>query len=86
VTLAWQVLFLTIAADPARLRPAMLPAVLEKLSFAVAAPVLYATGRAPGLLAGFGAVDAVWAVLFAVAYVRTRDATAAGPPPAGGRS
>ena len=90
VTLAWQVLFLTIAADPMRLRPAMLPAVLEKLSFAVAAPVLYATGRAPAFLAGFGGVDAVWAVLFILSYLRTRRTemtnSFGGPPPAGGRS
>ena len=30
--LAWQVLFLVIASDPVRYRPAMLPAMLEKAS------------------------------------------------------
>src|SRR5262249_47353478 len=49
VTLAWQFLFLVIASDPPRYRPAMLPALLEKASFALAIPVLYALGRVPAV-------------------------------------
>src|SRR5262249_23664079 len=33
VTLAWQVLFLIIARDPVRFRPAMIAAILEKFPF-----------------------------------------------------
>ena len=33
VGLAWQIAFLIIARDPVRLRPMMIPSVLEKLSF-----------------------------------------------------
>lgn len=73
VGVAWQVMFLVIGADPVRLRPAMLPAVLEKVSFAVAGPLLYATGRAPAVIAAFAAVDALWAILFTVAYLRTPE-------------
>jgi hypothetical protein len=68
VTLAWQVLFLVIASDPVRYRRAMLPAMLEKASFALAIPVLYAAGRVPGVWLGFASMDGTWLVLFAVAY------------------
>ena len=71
VTLAWQFLFLVIASDPVRYRPAMLPAVLEKASFAFAIPLLYAAGRVAGMWLGFAAMDATWLVLFVVAYVLT---------------
>src|SRR5438552_14583954 len=39
VTLSWQFLFLVIGSDPIRFRPAMLPSLLEKASFAVAIPI-----------------------------------------------
>jgi hypothetical protein len=71
VTLAWQVLFLVIAYDPARYRPAMLPAMLEKAGFAVAIPLLYAAGRVAGVWVGFAAMDATWLVLFVIAFLRT---------------
>ena len=71
VTLAWQLLFLVIAADPVRYRTAMLPAMLEKASFAVAVPLLYAAGRVAAVWVGFAAMDATWLVLFVAAYLRT---------------
>jgi hypothetical protein len=42
VALAWQFVFLLIGRDPARYRPLMPIAVLEKLAFGVPAVVLYA--------------------------------------------
>src|SRR5262249_28773664 len=57
VTLAWQVLFLVIASDPVRYRPAMPPAMLEKLGFVAAILLLYAAGRVPGLWVGFASMD-----------------------------
>jgi hypothetical protein len=71
VTLAWQFLFLVIASDPVRYRPAMLPAMLEKAGFAVAIPALYAAGRVAAVWVGFAAMDAAWLVLFVVAFPRT---------------
>jgi hypothetical protein len=71
VTLAWQFLFLVIATDPVRYRMAMLPAMLEKASFALAIPLLYAAGRVAGVWVGFAAMDATWLVLFVIAYLRT---------------
>ena len=58
VTLAWQVMFLVIASDPVRYRRAMLPAMLEKASFAVAIPLLYAAGRVAVVWVRFAAMDA----------------------------
>jgi hypothetical protein len=67
----WQVLFLIIASDPVRLRPAMLAAVLEKLSFGVPVVVLHLQGRVPAMLLGFGLFDLFLGVLFVVSYRRT---------------
>jgi hypothetical protein len=71
VAIAWQVAFLIIARDPVRYRLMMIPGILEKLGFGVAALVLYGQGRlaAPMLAAGLG--DLVFAVLFAVAFAQT---------------
>ena len=70
VTLAWQLMFLVIAFDPVRFRLAMLPAVFEKASFVVAILVLCVLGRVTGSVIGFAVLDAVWMVLFTVAFVR----------------
>ena len=71
VTLAWQLMFLVIAGDPVRYRKAMLPAMVEKLSFALAVPILYAQQRVPATWLGFAAMDGTWLVLFVIAYFRT---------------
>jgi hypothetical protein len=71
VTLAWQFMFLVIASDPVRHRRAMLPAMLEKASFTIAIPILYAAGRVAAVWLGFTAMDANWLVLFVVVYLRT---------------
>lgn len=77
VVLAWQVAFLFIGRDPARYRPLMLVAMLEKFPFVVAALVLYAGGRLPTQILGSAMVDLVLGVLFVVAYVRTGGAGSA---------
>lgn len=71
VTLAWQVLFLMLARDPLRYRPLMLPTVLEKAGYVVAALVLVAQGRMAVGMLGTVAIDAVLGVLFLAAYLRT---------------
>ena len=76
VTLAWQVLFLIIATDPIRFRPAMLAAMVEKITYAVAVPVLYAQHRVAPVVVVFAGIDAVLLVLFIVAYLRTGAARA----------
>ena len=44
-----QFLFLVIGSDPVRYRRAMLPAMMEKASFAIAIPILYAMGKVDGV-------------------------------------
>ncbi len=67
VALAWQVLFFVIARDPVRYRGAMVPAILEKLAFGVAAIVLFAQGRLAVPVLGAGVFDLVLAALFGIA-------------------
>ena len=71
VTLAWQFMFLVIGSDPLRFRRAMLPAMAEIASFALAIPTLYALERVTVTWIGFAAMDATWLVLFIIAYLRT---------------
>jgi hypothetical protein len=71
VAVAWQALFLVVAKDPVRFRPMMIPAVLEKLSFGVAALILYWQQRVPPIMVGFGLLDLMLAALFVTAYVKT---------------
>jgi hypothetical protein len=70
VTLAWQLMFLVIAFDPVRFRLGMLPAVVEKASYVIAVLVLCFLGRVTGIVIGFAVLDAVWMVLFSVAFLR----------------
>lgn len=69
--LAFQALFFVISRDPARMRPAMIPAVLEKASFGAAVAVLALQGRVPGVVMVFAAIDVFWGVLFATAWFKT---------------
>jgi hypothetical protein len=73
VALAWQVAFLIIATDPARHRLMMIPSMLEKISFGVAAIVLFAQGRLAPLLLAAGIGDLVFCAAFIVAYLQTRS-------------
>jgi hypothetical protein len=75
VAVAWQVAFLTIARDPIRFRPLMIPAVLEKILFAVAVFALYANGRVATPMTLAAAIDLTLGVLFSIAYIRTASAT-----------
>ena len=71
VSLAWQFLFLLIARDPLRYRPAMIVAVLEKLAFGGATVVLFALDRVPAPVLAVGLVDLLLASLFTAAYRKT---------------
>ena len=71
VALAWQILFFLIARDPVRLRAAMIPGILEKVSFGVATVVLYARGRLGMPILAAGVIDLIFAALFWVAWRAT---------------
>ena len=68
VGLAWQALFLVIAKDPVRYRLAMLPAILEKLTFSGAAAALYLQRRLALQVLAFGMIDLALAALFIIAF------------------
>lgn len=71
VAVAWQVLFLILARDPARYRPMMIPSILEKASFGIAVAVLFMLSRVGPLMLGAGIIDLILGTLFAVSYVKT---------------
>jgi hypothetical protein len=71
VTLVWQILFFVIARDPVKYRTIMLIAILEKLSYALAVPVLFAAVRVPKGSLLISLPDLAWATLFAIAYWKT---------------
>jgi hypothetical protein len=71
VAIAFQIAFLIIARDPVRLRPMMIAAVIEKLPFGLAVPLLWAQGRVAAMPVVFSTLDIVWGVLFAIAWLRT---------------
>lgn len=74
VAVAWQIAFLVIASDVVRFRPLMLVALIEKLSFGVAAIALFAAGRVPGAVLGFGIVDLCLGAMFVAAWRATASA------------
>jgi len=73
VTVAWQVLFLVISRDPARYRPTMIPAILEKAGFVIAIIVLFLQHRVAAVVLGFATIDLLLGVLFVLAFLKTRS-------------
>jgi len=72
VALAWQVAFLVIGSDPARFRPLMLPAVIEKVTYGAGVLWLVIEGRTPLPMVGTAIIDLVLAILFTASFFRTR--------------
>jgi hypothetical protein len=71
VTLAWQVLFLVLSTNPPRYRPMMIPAILEKVGFVIAASVLFFQNRIPTPPLIGASIDLVLGVFFVLAYLKT---------------
>ena len=71
VTIVWQVAFWVIGGDPARYRPLMPVAMLEKLGFGPAVFVLAGLGRVDATTVAFAALDLTIGALFVVAWLRT---------------
>ncbi|MGA2810693.1 MAG: hypothetical protein ABSG16_04790 [Candidatus Acidiferrum sp.] len=69
--LSWQIAFLFMATDPERFRPLMLPAMLEKFSYAAAVSVLVEQGRMHRSDLAFAGTDLLLGVLFVLAYAKT---------------
>src|SRR5271167_2534206 len=69
--LAWQIAFIFIARDPVRLRPMMIPSVMEKFGYGATFAVLYMQHRlTPGDLA-LGCIDLLFGALFLAAFLKT---------------
>ena len=71
--LAWQIAFLIIGADPVRLRPMMIPSMVEKFTFGVAVVALVVNGRMHRGDLVFAGTDLGLGVLFVAAYWKTTD-------------
>lgn len=74
VALAWQLAFIVMGQAPQRFRPLMLPAVVEKFSFAGAVFVLFLQSRVSGPTLGFAAIDFTLGLLFLASFFLTREA------------
>jgi len=71
VGLAFQFVFIVIALEPVRLRPMMVPAMIEKFGGGATFVILYLQHRlTPGDLA-LGGVDILFGFLFVAAFFRT---------------
>ena len=73
VTLAWQIAFLIIGHDPIRFRPLMIPSMVEKFSFVIAASILFAQHRIGAQIFGASMVDLLLGTMFVISFVATRS-------------
>jgi hypothetical protein len=71
VALAWQIAFIAIATDPARFRPFMIPAILEKLAYSIPIMILVVQKRTNPFDLFFSLIDLTLGALFLAAYLRT---------------
>src|SRR4051812_23067853 len=69
VAIAWQFGFLVIGQNPARYRLFMLPVVVEKFSFGIAAILLFLQDRIAAAVLSLALVDFTLGVLFLVAFI-----------------
>ena len=69
--LAWQIAFLFIAREPVRLRPMMIPSMVEKFSYGIAVVALVVQGRMHSSDLVFAGTDLALGMLFVMAWVGT---------------
>ena len=77
VALAWQVAFLMIGRDPIRLRPMMIPAMLEKFGYVATLTVLYLYGELQTGQFAVAVPDFILGLLFAAAFTKTSGTASA---------
>jgi hypothetical protein len=70
---AWQIAFFVIARDPLRFRPLMIPSVIEKFGYGIAATVLFLENRMRSSDLVFGCVDLLLGFLFLAAFIKARS-------------
>ncbi|HSK74669.1 MAG TPA: hypothetical protein VK892_23415 [Pyrinomonadaceae bacterium] len=71
VAIACQVMFLIISRNPVRYRAMMIPAMLEKFSFAIAVAILFLQNRVAAVMFGLGMMDLALGLLFTLAFFKT---------------
>ena len=71
VAMAWQIAFLVIGSNPARFRPLMILAIVEKLSYVALLIVLFSQARIPAADAQAAVPDGLLGLLFVVAFAKT---------------
>lgn len=74
VTLAWQLAFFILARDPVRFRPLIIASIAEKVFYFVSIIVLRSFGLVSKAECVAALPDLLLAVLFTVAYGKTRSA------------
>jgi len=72
VTVAFQLVFLTIASDPIRYRSLMLVSLVEKFPFVVTVAVLYLQSRVGWQMVAAASLDGFWGLMFLLSYLKTR--------------
>jgi hypothetical protein len=72
VAMAWQIAFLLIGTNPARYRPLMIAGILEKVGHVGGVAVLYGNARISAIDAQGALPDLLLAILFMMAFVKTR--------------
>jgi hypothetical protein len=83
VAMAWQIAFLVIGSNPVRLRPLMIPSIIEKFGHVAGVAVLYGQARISTADAMAAGPDLLLGVLFIAAFAKTptrlrsRDASSA---------
>jgi hypothetical protein len=80
LALVWQIAFLVIAKDPIRLRPMMIPAMLEKFGFVSTIVVLYLQGALQRGQVAPVVPDFILGILFVMAYIKTPSDRGPGIP------
>jgi hypothetical protein len=71
VAVAFQLVFLIIGSNPAKYKPLMLAALVEKFPFAAIVYWLYFNDRANEMILGGATVDLILGILFLIAYLKT---------------
>ena len=72
VAMAWQIGFLVIASNPARLRPLMVAAVIEKLGFVLTVVVVHGQARLSSRDTLVIVPDLLLGILFVIALIKTQ--------------
>ena len=71
--LVWQLAFLMIATNPARYRPIMLAAILEKLVYVTTMGTLYLQGHLQLAQVAVAGPDAILLLVFIAAFIKTPE-------------